>query len=84
MKYEIDLDVSPSDVMQALQECERESGARVGIYKRWIDSGKITASLAHERQHRIDLAVRVLKQVTTTMKAPYQELLDFTGDHKRA
>ena len=76
-KYEIDINVEPSAVMQALAECERESGARRGIYKNWVAKGQITQSLAAERQHRIDLAARILKQVVTSMHQPYQQGLDF-------
>lgn len=82
MKYEIELTAEPSDVMQALAECEREAGARRGIYKRWVADGKITASLAAERQHRIEMAARILKQVASTMTQPYQELLNFAAETK--
>ena len=79
MKYEIDLNMNPSEVVDALAECEREAGVRRGVYKRWIVAGKITASVADERQRRIDYAVKVLKQCVTTMRMPYQPGLDFSG-----
>lgn len=84
MKYEIDLNINPSDVVDALAECERESGARRGIYKRWVEAGKITVSVANERQLRIDNAAKILKQVVGTMRMPYQASLDFSGPQSGA
>lgn len=79
MKYEIDLNITPSQVVEALAEIEREAGVRRGVYPRWIATGKLTGSVAAERQHRIDDAAKILKQVVHTLRVPYQPGLDFSG-----
>jgi len=79
MKYEIDLNMNPSDVVDALAECEREAGVRRGVYKHWVESGKLAGSVADERQRRMDNAAKILKQCVNTMRMPYQPGLDFSG-----
>ena len=49
------------------------------MYPRWIAAGTLSASLAYERQHRIDDAAKILKQVVLTLRVPYQPGLDFSG-----
>lgn len=77
--YIATLKIAPSKIVDALAECEREAGARRGIYKRWIANGKIAISLANERQQRMDDAVTTLKQVVNSLAQPYQPSLDFSA-----
>lgn len=79
MKYEIDLNITPAQVVEALEEIEREAGVRRGVYPRWIATGKITASVADERQRRMGNAAKILKQVVNTLRVPYQPGLDFSS-----
>lgn len=78
--YTVEIKLDISEVVEALKEAEREAGMRRGVYPRWIASGKINAGVAYERQRGMDLAVRLLKQVATSMRQPYQPRLDlFAG-----
>lgn len=75
-KYRVDIEVDHAEVVDALAECEREAGARKAIYARWVAAGKMTQSLAAERQHRMEAAARLLKRVATSMTLPYQRKLE--------
>lgn len=74
--YTVEIKLDISEVVEALKEAEREAGMRRGVYPRWIASGKINAGVAYERQRGMDLAVRLLKQIATSMRQPYQPRLD--------
>lgn len=74
--YTVDVSLDPAEVMDALKEIEREAGVRRGVYPRWIESGKLNAGVAHERQHRMDAAAKILKEIATSMRQPYQPKLD--------
>jgi hypothetical protein len=82
--YTVEVELDIEAVVEALKECEREAGTRRGIYPRWIREGRINAGVAYERQRAMDAAARVLKQVATSMKRPYQPGLDFAGSGKEA
>ena len=78
--YTVEVELDIEAVVEALKEAEREAGMRRGAYPRWIASGKINAGVAYERQRGMDLAVRLLNQVATSMRQPYQPRLNlFAG-----
>ena len=74
--YTVEVALEIEAVVEALKECEREAGVRRGIYPRWIREGRINAGVAYERQRGMDLAVRLLNQVPTSMRQPYQPRLN--------
>ena len=74
--YTVEVELDIEAVVEALKECEREAGTRRGIYPRWIREGRINAGVAYERQRAMDAAARVLKQIATSMRRPYQPRLD--------
>lgn len=74
--YTVEIKLDISEVVEALKEAEREAGMRRGVYPRWIREGRINAGVAYERQRGMDAAARVLKQIATSMRRPYQPRLD--------
>ncbi|MGI5869077.1 MAG: hypothetical protein ACOX9C_06515 [Kiritimatiellia bacterium] len=73
----VEIETTLADVVDALEECEREAGVRARVYPQWIRQGRIKEATACERQRRLHLAVDILNQVWKALRGPRQQRLEF-------